>query len=195
MSDITDALLREIEQLDVGTFFKEPVCLWSVSKDFRGEFRVRQEDLQACREPGCRTLKGWFDFTLRLTTHRPCDSVLAMPLDGAIEGELVTAQIDDGHGRGHHVARLKWGGASSTLLGRMGGITNAGTHRDPLMRCERCDARGHMEGRMDAVVVDGDHKGCRLVASYMIEFDPGHTVQSTAVAGTLDGVLICDCRG
>jgi hypothetical protein len=194
MSEVTDALLKEIENLDPGTYYKEPVCLWPVSKELRGEFSIRDQHVHKCNEPGCQTLKGLYALRLGIASHRPCDSVLALAFDGGLEGELMTAQIDHGHGRGYHVARLKWGGGSSTLVGRMIGITNAGTHRDPLMQCEPCDARGHMEGRMDAVVVDGDHKGCRLVASYMIAFDPGVAAQSTFVAGTLEGVLICDCR-
>ena len=40
------------------------------------------------------------------------------------------------------------------------------------MKSEECDAPGHMEGRLDAVVVKGQHEGCRLLAAYMIDFRP-----------------------
>jgi hypothetical protein len=52
-----------------------------------------------------------------------------------------------------------------------------------------------MEGCLEAVVVEGQHKGCRVVATYAIEFDPGVAPQDTAFRGTLEGVLICDCQG
>ena len=73
-------------------------------------------------------------------------------------------------------------------------MTNAGTHRPPLMQCERCEEPGHMEGCLEAVVIEGQHKGCRLVATYAIRFDAGAAPQNTAFRGTVEGVLICDCR-
>jgi hypothetical protein len=102
--------------------------------------------------------------------------------------------IDDGHLRGYHIGKIEWRAGGSTLIGQLSGVTNAGTHRRPLAECEPCDRRGHMEGRLDAVVVEGDHKGCRVVAAYAIDFDPGTQVQSTHFLGALEGVLLCDCR-
>jgi hypothetical protein len=52
-----------------------------------------------------------------------------------------------------------------------------------------------MEGRLDAVVVEGDHKGCRVLATYVINYDTSHQAQDTAVIGTLEGVLIRRCEG
>ena len=194
MSAITDALLKDIKSLDLGPYYKEKICMLPVSKNLRGEIDLSDRDLQKCRRPACETLKAVHALKLEIRTHRPCDAVAVRRLDGKLDGKLVFAFIEDGNHRGYHVARFEWSSASSELLGRMSGITNAGTHRDPLMHCERCDDRGQMEGRLDAVVVKGDHKGCRVLASYMIDFDPSSGAISTAVEGTLEGVLICDCK-
>ena len=80
------------------------------------------------------------------------------------------------------------------IRGRMKGITNAGTHRKPLDACEQCDQRGHMEGRLDGKIVRGKLKGCRISASYVINYDPGAAGQDTSVIGTIEGVAICPCK-
>jgi len=193
MSEITEQLHNEIEALDLGPPYEEPICMQPVSKDLRGEFSVERQEKQECEKPYCVTLKGWLTFNVDVTPHDPCDVVPAF--DGTIEGELVFAYINDGTGRGYHLGRFKWAGSASTLIGRMSGVTNAGTHRAPAQDCEPCDRGGHMEGRLDAVVVDGEHQGCRVLATYVIEFDSGSKVQSTAVYGTLEGVSICPCEG
>jgi len=194
MSEITEALLKEIKKLDLERYYKEPICMIPVSKNFRGEFDLADRDLQKCKHPECETLKALHRMKLEIRSNRPCDSVAARRLDGTIEGRLFFAFIENGNQRGYHKAQIEWNGATSVLHGQMSGMTNVGTHRDPLRPCERCDERGHMEGCLDAVVVKGDHKGCRLLATYVIEFDPSTGSTSTAVEGTLEGVLICDCK-
>jgi hypothetical protein len=162
MSSITDELRKDIENLDPGTYYKERICMWQVSKDLRGEFQVANQERQQCGKPDCLTLKGQVRLKAQARSHVPCDSVTARPFDGDIEGEIVFAYIEDGHRRGYHVGKIKWGSATSTLIGQLSGVTNAGTHRRPLPDCEPCDRRGHMEGRLDAVVVDGMPPGGRL---------------------------------
>ncbi len=194
MSAITKTLLKEIEQLELKLFFKEEVCMMPVSKNLNGRIEQIDKDLQKCRQPACETLKAMHAIQLDAKTNRPCDSVAARTLDGLLSGKLLFAFIEEGKNRGYHIAKFDWSGASSKLVGRMSGIANAGTHRPPLMQCVQCYEHGHMEGRLDAVVVDGDHKGCRLLATYAIEFDPSSGSTSTIVTGALEGVLICDCK-
>lgn len=194
MSEITEQLQNEIEALDLQPSYEEPICMQAVSKDLRGDFYVQEQETLECAEPPCVTLKGLVTFNVQVTPHPPCDAVPAF--DGTIDGELVFAYIKEGHGRGYHLGRFEWAGARSKLFGRMSGVTNAGTHRPPAnAACEPCDPAGHMEGRLDAVVVDGEYQGCRVLATYVIDFDPGSKVQSTAVYGTLEGVSICPCEG
>jgi hypothetical protein len=195
MSRITEELRKYIEGLDLGKYYQDPICMYPVSKDFKGRFEVREQKPHQCSRPDCLTLSAFLTMESEVVAHRPCDSVACMWLDGKLTAELVFKYIQDGEHRGYHVAKAKWGAAGGTLIGKMAGITNAGTHREPLMNCERCDERGHMEGRLDAVVVDGEYKGSRLLASYAIRFDPGLQAQNTAIIGTLEGVLIRPCEG
>jgi hypothetical protein len=192
MSTITEQLRKEIEKLDLGAYYKERICMWAVSKDLRGDFYGADRDRQECHEPDCLTLKGHVKVKAQARSHLPCDSAKSRPLDGDIEGEIVFAHIENGYGRGYHIGKINWGSGASTLMGELSGVTNAGTHRP---NCEPCDRRGHMEGRLDAVVVDGDHKGCRLVGAYAIDFDPSIDIRDSAFWGALEGVLICDCQG
>lgn len=194
MSTITDLLQKAIEQLDPAQYYKEPICMVRVSKNWKGDFKVADHDLQTCQKPGCTTVKGLIKLKSKVERHRPCDSVAAASLDGAIAGEVAFNYINDGQHRGYHVGKVEWAGGGSKLIGKMTGSTNAGTHRPPLLQCERCEEPGHMEGCLEAVVVEGQHKGCRLVATYAIEFDPSVAPQATGFHGTLEGVLICDCQ-
>ncbi len=51
-----------------------------------------------------------------------------------------------------------------------------------------------MEGQLEGKIVDGRHKGCRVRASYVINYDPGVQGQDTGVWGTLEGVVVCRCK-
>jgi hypothetical protein len=195
MSEITEQLQKEIEALDLDRLYEERICMKAVSKDLKGQFFVKEQEVQDCRRPPCETLKARLHFEARVTPHHPCDAVASRILDGSIDGELVFAHIENGYGRGFHVGRFTWSGAEATLVGRMSGMTNAGTHRSPAAPCEPCDRRGHMEGRLDAVVVDGKCEGCRVLATYVIDYDTSYRAQNTAIVGTLEGVLIHPCRG
>ena len=96
--------------------------------------------------------------------------------------------------RGGHTGRFKWGGAGSTLVGRLRGVSNAGTHYPPASdRCEECKFPGHAEGWIRAAVVDGHSEGCRVAASYTLRFDLSEG--GATFEGTLEGLLICQCEG
>jgi hypothetical protein len=191
VSHIGQHLRKEIESRDLGGYYQERICIWPVSKDLRGELGVADQERQQCSKS---TLKGHVTLKAQVHHHAPGDSIISRPLDGEMEGEIVFAYIDDGEVRGYHIGKVEWRAGGSTLIGQLSGVTNAGTHRRPLPDWELRDPRGHMEGRLDAVVTEGEHKGCRLVAAYAIDFDPGTQIRSTHFLGTLEGVLLCDCR-
>jgi hypothetical protein len=194
MSNITEQLRKEIETFELEPSYVERICMWVVSKDLRGEFTFTNLEDQECRRTSCMTHKGQLILKVRVMPHFPCDAVASRAFDGDIKSELVFAYIENGYGRGYHLGRLEWYGSTSHLMGRMSGVTNAGTHRNPLAPYESCDRRGHIEGRLDAVVVDGDHKDCRVIATYVIDFDPSLKAAGSGLLGTLEGVLICPCE-
>ena len=170
-------------------FFERNFCLTPLSKDAKGELKVKKQDRSKCEKPGCETLKVAYELNLEVFTHKDCDKV--PNLDGKFSARLQMATNQDGHGRGMHRGRYRWLSNNGDLIeGRMRGITNAGTHRD----CEKCDRRGHMEGVLGGKIVEGKHKGCRVRASYVINYDPGTQGQDTAVSGAIEGVVVCMCE-
>ena len=194
MSRITKRLHNSIQNMKLKRFYEERICMQPVSKNLRGELRVRKQERQKCSGPKCVTLKARMNLGADVTPHQPCDSKAAQALNGQIRGDLVFTYIDNGMGRGYHIGRIRWAGAGSLAIGRMHGMTNVGTHRRPIDNCEECHEPGHMEGCLEAVIIKGKHRGCRIQATYVINFDPGQKAQNTGFVGTIEGVLVCDCK-
>lgn len=136
--------------------YQDKVCLVPVSKDTKGELKVRKEKREKCKKPPCITLKVRYRLNLKLSSHRQCDKVPR--LNGSFRANLDMATQTDGHGRGFHEGRFQWASAGGNIEGRMRGITNAGTHRrPPLDDCEPCNVRGHMEGQLEGKILDDLH--------------------------------------
>jgi hypothetical protein len=131
-----------------------------------------------CTTPECETLKTVHELKVELQSNPPCDSKLARSFDGTLfVGRLVTAFEIDGEHRGFHAGDFEWTGtAGLKVAGRMSGVTNVGTHREPPFKpCQKCDERGVMEGRLCGQVTtsqDPALKRCQVIAAYRIRFDP-----------------------
>ncbi len=186
---------------DPPTILKQDMCLNELSKDLRGELTLNVSDLHKCSVPECRTLKTGHTLKVEAVSHDPCDSKLGRLLDGTIVvGRLITAFNEDGNRRGFHAGDFEWdaSGSGTTIRGRISGVTNVGTHREPAFReCQRCDDGGVMEGRLCGQVVSThtpELKGCHIVAAYRIKFDPSDKGGEGQVFGTLEGVVICYCQ-
>ncbi len=183
---------------DPATIFKQKMCVNAVSKNFKGTIKLIQKDEQKCAKPECRTLKTIHVLKTSGGSNSPCDSKLGKLLTGGLSIErLVTAFDQDGTGRGFHAGDFVWKTASFTLEGRISGVTNAGTHRLPIFKdCQPCNARGFMEGRICGQIVETNKpelKGCHLIGTYRMQFDPTATGPSGAGAGTIEAVLVCPC--
>ncbi len=170
------------------SIFERKVCLRELSKNGKGEIKVKKQQRQRCKDSKCITLKALYALGMDVVGHK-CDKLPG--LDGKFQARLRVATKNDGHGRGFHIARYKWKTRSGeVIVGRMRGITNAGSHRE----CEKCDVRGHMEGVLNGRIIEGKRKGCRVRASYVLQYDPGQAAQNTAVQVALEGVMVCRCK-
>jgi hypothetical protein len=114
-------------------------------------------------------------------------------------GRLVTAFEIDGEHRGFHAGDFEWTvTAGLKVAGRMSGVTNVGTHREPPFKpCQKCDERGVMEGRLCGQVTtsqDPALKRCQVIAAYRIRFDPSRKGGNGDVEGTLEGLIICSSK-
>jgi hypothetical protein len=175
------------------------MCVHAVSKNLKATLKLLEKDEQRCEKPECRTLKTIHTLKMgAVVSHDPCDSKMGKMLTGTIVvGKLATAFDQDGMHRGVHAGDFVWKTASFTIEGRLSGVTNAGTHRAPVFNnCQRCNAPGFMEGRICGQVVDTtkpELKGCQLVGTYRMRFDPTQTGPNGAGMGTIEAVLVCPC--
>jgi hypothetical protein len=175
------------------------VCLYSLSKDLEGELRLIESEKELCRERDCTTLETLHQIVLRVSRH-DCDSDAGALLDGTLHsGDLVHKfEGGDGNRRGIHEGSFRWRGVGALATGTLRGITNAGTHRKPAFDdCQRCHDPGVMEGLLLGTIRRARDRrliGCGLQAAYRLRFEPSSEGPSGALAGTLEGALVCDCR-
>jgi hypothetical protein len=186
--------------MDFKPLIDRVVCLYPVSKNLEGELRLVESERERCRKRDCLTLEAVHRLELRVFSH-DCDSEAGKLLDGLLgSGELVHKFVDgDGNNRGVHEGPFRWRGDGLLVRGRLTGVTNVGTHRAPVFdECQRCDERGVMEGMLLGRIVrarDRRLEGCEVRAAYRLRFDPSTEGGSGAVRGTLEGAIVCDCRG
>ena len=173
--------------------YNDRYCLTPVSKNAKGALTVRTQKRDKCKKPPCVTLKVRYRLDMKLSSHKPCDRMPA--LDGKFQAKLDVATRTDGRGRGIHEGTFQWASKAGNISGAMRGTTNAGTHRKPpLPGCEPCNPKGHMEGVLEGRIVSGRYKGCRIRASYAMNYDAGRAGQNTAMVATLEGAVIRPCK-
>jgi hypothetical protein len=176
-------------------------CLYSLSKNVEGVLDLLESERDECRDRRCVTLRTRHVIKLGVKGNQPCDSPEAVQLDGSLYAVNLVHHFRDGSGneRGTHTADFRWTGAGAIAVGRMSGITNAGTHRRPVFDdCQPCDARGFMEGSFCGTIVraaDPAFRGCGVVGTYRLRFDPSEKGGEGAVQGTVEGVITCACAG
>jgi hypothetical protein len=171
-------------------------CLSALSKDLRGNLRLDEIQDHECERPRCITLRTLHDLTAEIVGTK-CDSSLAKTLDGKINVRLFTAFDTDGEHRGVHAGDFQWESPGVVITGRMSGVTNEGTHREPIGQCQRCDDVGILEGRLCGQIIETKLEElykCEIVAAYRIRFDASTKGGSGTVAGTIEGLIICPCR-
>ncbi len=184
---------------DPAILLRDPVCLTTLSKDLKGELALHASEPYFCKEPGCKTLKTAHELKVEVLPHAPCDSPESKVLNGILEvGRLITAFEQDGTHRGLHAGDFVWTGAGTKVTGRISGMTNVGTQRQPAFdKCQVCDTRGVMEGRLCGEIVEAHDpalKGCEVFGAYRIHFEPSAKGGNGGVAGTFEGVIVCPCK-
>lgn len=198
-------------------FFEQHVCLDEISKDVQGDLNLRKHESQPCEARDCHTLKTRHELEV-VVRPGPCDSEHGGLFDGLFEVDrLVTAFAhNDARRRGTHEGSFTWKGQHGLKVqGDLHGLTNAGTHRahnegrdrpQAFEGCQPCDAAGFMEGRFAGRVTDvgnqPEHeglKGCEVQGTYRFKvesFEPeGDRERQVTIAGTLEGVCVCECDG
>jgi hypothetical protein len=179
--------------------FQQQVCINPLSKNLKGTLTLLERKEELCTVPPCKTLKTIHRLKVEARVNTPCDSRVARSFSGTIVVEkLITAFDQGGSHRGVHAGDFVLVAPSLKATGRISGLTNQGTHRLPAFTdCQKCDARGVMEGRLCGQVVESQDpalKGSQIVAAYRIKFDPSVTGGSGAIVGVLEGVIAVRCK-
>ncbi len=181
---------------------EQNLCLFALSKNLEGSIGRAEGERRECGDPECRTLMTVQPLSLEVRTNELCDSEQGRLLDGALEVEgLVHVYDGDGTERGFHSGEFRWRAEGMLVVGELSGITNAGTHREPVFEpCQRCLAPGFMEGRFCGTIEETEEerlRGCRLFGTYRLRFreTSGEGIPEQELAGTLEGVVVCECRG
>lgn len=174
------------------------LCLDEVSKDLAGDLLLLDADRHVCRELDCKTLTAEHLLRLAVASHA-CDSELGKRFDGSISSRDLTTVFTDGSGlrRGMHTATFVWRTSVGIVQGRMSGMTNEGTHREPAFKgCQECREVGVMEGRLCGRLVraaDPRLVGAQVTAAYRFAFDANEKGGEGAVRGTLEGLVVRNC--
>jgi hypothetical protein len=174
------------------------LCLDELSKNVEGELVIIFPRPRECPELDCKTLTVEHLLLVEAKSHS-CDSTLGKRFDGKFTSKDLTTVFVNGSGmrRGMHTGTFIWHTAAGTVQGRMSGMTNEGTHREPAFkRCQRCDDRGVMEGRLCGRLVEAADPalvGVQVTAAYRFAFDPGEEGGRGALRGTIEGLVVRNC--
>ncbi len=173
------------------------VCMSELSKDVKGELRPAEEILQKCSDRDCVTLATVHELVLDASGFR-CDSKLGSLLDGQITTKIISKFIDgDGERRGVHEGEFRWTGKGGLVTGTLQGVTNLGTHREPVFGdCQHCDDRGVMEGQLIGTITKAMNRSlrrCEVRAAYRLRFDHTKGGGDGLVVGVLEGAILCEC--
>jgi hypothetical protein len=185
--------------VDPRTMLKQTQCLYTLSKDLRGEVGEPEAERRQCRETECMTLTTVQPLRVEVTSH-DCDSRIGLLLDGKFEvQDLVHVFDGDGSRRGIHSGTFRWASAGGLIIGELSGVTNAGTHRPNVMECQSCKAPGFLQGQLCGTVVKVRDKSLRdayVFGEYLLHLrEPnGDGFKAQDVIGTLEGVVGVPCH-
>lgn len=181
-----------------GDLVATELCLDELSKDLKGELERLEAERRECRELDCRTLVVEHQLRAEVFSHE-CDSELGKLFDGRLAVRDLTTVFANGSGmrRGFHAGTFQWRTSAGIVQGRLQGMTNEGTHREPAFDgCQKCGDVGVMEGRLCGRLIrptDEKLAGIQITAAYRFRFDPSSEGEGSGLVGTIEGLVIRTC--
>jgi hypothetical protein len=164
----------------------------------RGILRTVLREPESCPERDCETFKTVHQLDLPLEPG-PCDPDPERRNGRLYSCDLTHAFDRNPRGRGFHGGTFTWADQGFLASGTLSGITNAGTHREPIFEpCQSCREPNVMEGRFCGVVrrsADPGLLGCQVFGAYRLRLRPERdlTDPEIRVGGVLEGVTVCEC--
>lgn len=175
------------------------LCVDELSKNVKGELIIVDADRDVCEKLDCVTLTSEHVIRAEVQSH-DCDSEIGKLFDGRLSVKDLTTVYAHGTGlaRGLHAGTFVWRTAAGTVQGRLSGMTNEGTHREPAFKgCQECGERGVMEGRLCGRLVraaDPKLVGAQVTAAYRFAFDPTEKGGEGDLVGTIEGLVVRACE-
>jgi hypothetical protein len=186
---------------DPKLMLEQRLCVSALSKTLEGRIDRPEPERRECDDPTCLSLTTRQSLELSVQLH-DCDEDPAK-LQGTLRVvDLVHVFDQDAERRGFHAGDFRWQSDRALVLGRLSGITNAGTHRTPVLECQECRAPGFLQGRLCGSIVRADDqalRGAQVFANYLLHVRElsGEGIPGQGVLGTLEGVVVrgCGCCG
>ena len=175
------------------------LCLDELSKDVKGELIIVDADRDVCDKLDCVTLTSEHVIRAEVQSHA-CDSEIGKLFDGRFSVKDLTTVFAHGTGmaRGLHAGTFVWRTSVGVVQGRLSGMTNEGTHREPAFKgCQECGERGVMEGKLCGRLVraaDPKLAGAQVTAAYRFAFEPTEKGGEGGLVGTIEGLVVRACE-
>ncbi|MET0522698.1 MAG: hypothetical protein ABW156_12130 [Jiangellaceae bacterium] len=185
---------------DPKLMLEQQMCVSPMSKTAKGRITDPEPERRECADPPCLSLTTRQQLELRLEPFE-CDEreLSRLLLNGVIRvTDLVHVFDGSGDGRGFHSGDFRWEAGRILIFGRMSGITNAGTHHDPVMKCQECKDPGFLQGRLCGSIARAEDpalRGAQIFGNYALRVErvDGDGIPGQGVLGTFEGVLVRGC--
>jgi len=186
---------------DPQLMLEQRTCVTALSKVVEGRVTPPEPERRECDDPPCLTLTTRQSLELEVQPFE-CDED-PVPLRGVLRVmDLVHVFDTSAEQRGFHSGDFRWESDRTLVFGRMSGITNAGTHHQPVLDCQDCKAPGFLQGRLCGSIARADDpalRGAQVFTNYVLRAGDlsGEGIPEQRVLGTLEGVLVrgCGCCG
>jgi hypothetical protein len=185
---------------DPRLMLEQQMCVAPVSKVLKGRISDAEPERRECEDPRCLSLVTRQTLELGLEPFECDDPDVSRPLlNGVIRVvDLVHVFDRSGDGRAFHSGDFRWESGRTLIFGRLSGITNAGTHHEPVMDCQRCNDPGFLQGQLCGSIAraeDQTLRGAQIFANYALRVDrvAGDGIPEQEVRGTIEGVLVRGC--
>ncbi len=175
------------------------LCLDELSKNVKGELLILDADGHDCRTFDCRTLVASHAIRAEVSSH-DCDSKVGGLFDGRLTiRDLTTVFVDaSGLRRGLHTGTFQWRTSVGVVTGRLSGMTNEGTHREPAFNGgQQCGDVGVLEGRLCGRLVrsrEPELTSAQVTAAYRFAFEPSEKGGEGELVGTIEGLVVRNCE-
>jgi hypothetical protein len=177
------------------------MCLYSISKDIKGELRVIDRVSEECGDPRCVTMKVIDFVQAEASSNKNCESDQGRYFNPELKiYDLTHAFVDgDPKRRGFHGGSFRLGGQAGIIDGTISGMTNVNTHRRPFFEGpepDDCDVPFLMEGRFCGTVQrarDDKLVGAQAIGTYRFRLEEGFDAEKSSIVGTMEGVIVVSC--